>query len=501
MEINNLISNCIKISQDIIYFSRIQSYSKASGKFGELIKVINTSAIFAELLANHHEMIDIISQLYEALDKNDMILMADVLEDAFIPYLKSFVNSEEPIIIGNYSVENCSIGCYTIKSLKNDKYLHSNVNPYYEARCLIDSCVKEIRVKYAVLGLGLGYHIEALNAKNYGGAQIMIFERDKNMIELCEKYGCRFSGNNITIIHDPDSSKFTDFVNSNDCGIIMHYPSILLYEQTQISSALKHFYASINSWYNFRDEIDINYLNNEINCEGNVDDLQGKIEGKNVIIVAAGPSLDRSKEVLRKKMNSKEDTVIIAVSTVLKKMLSENISVDYAIVMDPQERTYGHIVGVENCSIPMIIDSAAFWKFSKEYKGYKYIAYQKGYKPAEEKATQNGRRLYETGGSVTTLALDIAIKLGAKSISFMGVDMAFPGGVSHADGTMDKRERKENNLICIKDVKGNDVYTDSLMQGYLNWIENRIKESPNIEYYNYSDSGAMIKGTKVISIS
>lgn len=496
---NIYISKCITLLQEIVNLIRIQSYSKASNKLQFFNSKVLNSVELNKLINNPEEgMYSITQQMLNALGNNDMTLFADIIEDAMVPYMKSLVVPEDEIIYGDYCVETTSIGAYTLKSISGNKYLHTNVNPYEEARNFINTWVDKTSTNYAVLGLGLGYHVQALDDRFFGGSHITVFEKDEDVITLCEKYGCELNKDNIDIIYDPDATKFCKYIEKNDSGIVIHYPSLQLWGQSETGVVLKRFYSSINSWIDFKDEININYLNNIKSCKRNVDELKKIIDGRDIIIVAAGPSLDRSKskiEIIRRDKNA----IVIAVSTVFRKLLKANTKPDYVIVMDPQERTYGHMEGIEECDIPMIVDSAAFWKFARLYGGEKYIALQQGYEPAESLANSEGFKLYETGGSVTTLALDIAIKLGAKSITFFGTDMSFPGGLSHADDTMDQKKQDNDKLITIKDVNGRDVKTDELMLTYLRWIEDKIKANPQLNYYNVTDSGAMIQGTKTIN--
>ena len=45
-----------------------------------------------------------------------------------------------------------------------------------------------------------------------------------------------------------------------------------------------------------------------------------------------------------------------------------------------------------------------------------------------------GAHVVISGGSVVTLALDLAIRFGAADITLVGADMAYTGGRSHAGG-------------------------------------------------------------------
>ena len=59
--------------------------------------------------------------------------------------------------------------------------------------------------------------------------------------------------------------------------------------------------------------------------------------------------------------------------TVFRKLLENKIVPDMAAVLDPQERTYKQIEGLEDKKVPMLLAVTAYWKFAANYKGDKYL--------------------------------------------------------------------------------------------------------------------------------
>lgn len=100
---------------------------------------------------------------------------------------------------------------------------------------------------------------------------------------------------------------------------------------------------------------------------------------------------------------------------------------------------------------------------------------------------------FETGGSVTTTALDIALKFGAENIIFVGVDLAYTDGSSHAKGVGRKITSREG-LRKVKSCMGTEIYTSKNLDIYRKWIERRIENVTGTVIYN-TGNGAMIKGT------
>ncbi len=487
----------IDTAQIIIRLIRRQNYHDAALKVTVLTEQIQASELLCKKCAEGDgEFLTCLECMSNALASTDMILYADILEDSFIPYIKSQMIYEDVINLNEYTVEPSSAGIPTIYYTPGSFYLHSNTNPMEEARLLINTYYDENAAEYAVFGLGLGYHVKALAEASLGSALISVYETDKELIDYVQKNDFLgiFNNKNISINHDPSCLEFTKRLSTRNTGILFHYPSIMKLTDFSQKTALKKFYMSWNSYHQWKQILKINFNNNIINCRQNVAEIQNKIQNRKIIIIAAGPSLNHSLSLI-KDIKKSNNAVVICVSTILKSLLKKNFSPDYVIVMDAQQRTYRHIEGIENCNVPIIIDSSAYWEFAHNYSGEKYLALQKGYQPAEDYANAHSLPLFNTGGSVTTLAIDIALQFGAKELYLAGVDMAFPDGKTHANGTIDENSIEKENLLKIKDVNGKDVYTSEQLYSYLTWIENRIAQSPEVKVYNLSDCGAMIEGT------
>lgn len=93
-----------------------------------------------------------------------------------------------------------------------------------------------------------------------------------------------------------------------------------------------------------------------------------------------------------------------------------------------------------------------------------------------------------------TLCLDIVLQLGAKAVYFAGADLAYPGGWSHVGGTMNRTKMDTSGMKPIEAVDGNIVYADYSLIGFRKWIEGKIREYPQVKFYNLSNCGAKIAG-------
>lgn len=416
---------------------------------------------------------------------HDAGLFGDIVEKDLIPSLEKCVlelDGLTRIEEDGYSIEATASGYYTLK--KDEVYLHSNDNPMIADWHLAKSCFRPERESYAVLGCGLGYHLMELYRISTGAAKIYAYEPDEKVIELGYRYGVlgEIPKEALSVVHDPDIMEFLLHSQNEDAGIFMHLPTILSLRNKEIQGIARQLFIQWNTKRQFQDIQEINFRKNKENCKKYLEELPGRGTYAEAVIVAAGPSLDGCMEWLQKKQGQ---ILIIAVSTVFQKLLSAGIRPDYVVVMDPQQRTFGHLKELLWETVPLLVAPYAYWEFAQRYQGEKYLSCFR----------EEAGGSFQIGGTVTTLALETAIYLEVQKIYLAGVDMAFPGGMTHAFGTMDQSVKSSKHLIPVPGVGGTTVYADEPFIIYRQWIERRIRETRQITYVNLSRTGARIEGT------
>ena len=209
------------------------------------------------------------------------------------------------------------------------------------------------------------------------------------------------------------------------------------------------------------------------------------------MIVGAGPSVNCELKSLKKY---RSNITVFATGHIVKTLLREGITPDVMIITDPQPQMYEQLKDLNIESIPLILLSTASASVLNYYKGSVYIAYQKGYKQAEDRAKQLGVEMFQTGGSVTTTALDIALQYRASKVIFVGVDLAYTWGNSHAEGVGRKITGKDN-LRKVMSCSEEEVFTSKNLDVYRKWIERRIANVKDTVIYN-TGNGANIKGAQ-----
>ena len=285
---------------------------------------------------------------------NDLVKRGDVIEEQILPLLKEkrklcggdiSVENEE----GDYLFESSASGFLTLKDLRQDKYIHSASDPMWEAFKLAEYIFSPEKKEYTVWGLGLGYLIYQLYHISDGTVRIHVFEKDARMVEYAKHYGVLDwipeDRLNLVLCSNPDS--FLKSAAKKDMGFYVFLPEIYR-EEPDLRRKLEDVYMQFATPKKLQKDNELNYWNNHRSGCHAVSELCffGK---QDFIIVAAGPSLDDNLEFLRENQGKK---TIIAVGTVFRKLLEKQIIPDMIAVLDPQERTYKQIEGLEDKKVP-----------------------------------------------------------------------------------------------------------------------------------------------------
>lgn len=530
----------IKLSYEIVESFRKQSFYIATSKLTKLLGNLDTVAGYIFSQEDYKSLADelqlILPALLDAQDNCDYVLQADIIEGDLLPLLQKIqiaFQERDLVQVPDFFKQNMNalkesdFGLYKLlnkenliegkNSLLSDKltlslaingqptaqvfangqsfYLHSSVNPEREARFLADS-LKQAE-DYMVFGMELGYHVlELLNI--HQSARVCVFESNIYMLHMAFTYidwTTYIANGRIRVVYNDDLKQLVSelsgrFAEMKNAELLVHYPAIKMIEDAQTRQLLEDFFVTTSSMREQGGLLDSNF---EVISKLNLPEcgeLKDIFKDKAVVIVGAGPSVDSQLTSIKK---CRDKITVFATGHITRKLVNEGIVPDAVIITDPQPLMYKQIDGVNLKNIPMILISTASSSIVEYYNGPIYVAYQSGYEPAEIKAKEIGATLFETGGSVTTTALDIALCFGAGKIIFVGVDLAYTGGYSHALG----EGRKVENTDGLRQVRSNTggmVYTSKNLDIYRKWIERRLEGVRYTEVYNTGD-GAEIKGT------
>ncbi len=426
----------------------------------------------------------------------DIILLADVLENISVPIMEGWLQSWSQIdteLDDRYIIESTASGFLTIRDTRTNRYLHSNNDPMDEAYHFVKKQYKYDKKSYVIWGCGLGYHVYQLYLLSDGSIPIRVCDTDCNMIKYAYDYGVLgWIPKDLISVEIIDNYDMD--INSRDYeGSIILYPFIDSIQDTYFKSRMDLKYFKEENEYERIHDVRLNFQSNRVQGLPNVHKLNDTAINNEAVVIGGGPSLDYYMETIRSWKGGK---TLIAVGTVWKRLLREGIKPDYVVIFDPSDAVFNQVKGIEDQSATLILSMQANWQIARYYKGPIYMActlYPGS--GIEEYAEKNGFDVWFSGGSVSVLALEFAIRIWAKRIYMVGVDMGYPGAVSHATGTMQRRKVDITSMKKVAAVDGGLVYTDNALTTYREWIEYIIKEINDIEYINMSKNGAVIEGT------
>lgn len=214
------------------------------------------------------------------------------------------------------------------------------------------------------------------------------------------------------------------------------------------------------------------------------------------IIVAAGPSLDKNIEELKR---AKGKSMILAVDTALKYLSAHNIEPDFIVTIDPKKNP-AHFRNSNLNHVPMFCKMESNSIVLREHKSRKIFFNLEGYsKDLYEKLGKNSGDL-NTGGSVATGAFAICVELGIKHIILVGLDLAYGNGVTHAGGVTKDVSNCGAFQETVDDIYGNPITTRHDWYEYLKWFSDAVEFYDKGIVIDATEGGAKINNTHIMTL-
>lgn len=505
----------LRMAQDAVRSLRRQEYLPGLRKMTRTIDLLTETVPrflqYQEQIAemgvpiNGETLREMLKQLMQAQQEKDYILSADLLERVLMPLMVSMQEAYAMAVTPpdtEYSgirLERTSCGLYTLAVQREGRwhYLHTNGDVWAEAASLAESWYEPGKCRYTVYGIGLGYHVLALVELD-DSIEVTALEEDTQIWGLACQYGVGkelMKNDRVTVCVDAVHSQLPKLAAEN--VFVIHYPSLGGIRKDYYRKQLEDYFIEYSSARTQMRQMMGNFTRNQEYFDWEAGLLRESFQGKRVFIIAAGPSLDKNMAELAQ---AGPQDVVLATGTILKKLLNAGIRPDYVMITDSGHFTYHQIEGVRETEIPLLCLSTVYYRIPADYPGEKYVMFQQGFAPGEEYAAARGYDLYETGGSVTTTALDLALRLGAGEIIFVGLDLAYPGGRHHASQTANEEGIYQDAPEMVQDLEGRQIPTGRNMVLYRKWIEKRIAQEPEISFIDATEGGARIAGTKVMPL-
>ncbi len=228
--------------------------------------------------------------------------------------------------------------------------------------------------------------------------------------------------------------------------------------------------------------------------------VRGTLEGLPVFCVSAGPSLDTAIPFL-KRVNNR--AVILAIDSAIPALISAGITPHMVVTADVRSiniRKYrAYLESLRETILIYAVES-------NPDNIYKYLGKRRISVSINNPILNrwlSERWPLECGlpamTTVTHAAVFTAMEMGGNPIVFVGMDMAFSDGKTHAKGAIHQYDINGEELVAVDGVRGLPVRTYRPLNNYRMQLEEVIVRRGE-QFINTSMEGAWIRGTTVKSM-
>lgn len=220
------------------------------------------------------------------------------------------------------------------------------------------------------------------------------------------------------------------------------------------------------------------------------------------VIVAAGPSLNKNVQELKKFKNK---AFVIACDSALNPLLKNEVYPDISITVD-SHKPLSLFQHPYIKTLPFVLCLQSVTWFRDNHDGKKF--YFADNSMAIKYIVNYGKSTVslETSGSVANNAFSLAHYLGFKKIILIGQDLAYSDGIYYAAGVHEDSkvsamdESKKNKYYEVEGYYGGKVFTEDNLNLYRTWFEKQIIRYPELKVMNSTQGGAMIHGAENIDL-
>ncbi len=408
-----------------------------------------------------------------------------------------------------------------------DVLLHDIEGPAQEAQQVVEtSCTPLLDRCHLVLGLGLGYVVEA--AFKFTPGRIFVYEPDllfmKFVLENVDLSDYFISGRVWLVdmkfdLYDQMKAKIT-WADQLDVVTLRSYAYLMSDEvselMTRFMDLMRNRVRDYNTCKHFHYQWIKQLFNNyaQFPLVSTLDPYVGKFKGKPALVVSRGPSLDAAIDDLKELADS---VVLIAIGGALSHLWKKGIIPDFVLFYDAngmKEQMHG--------IPPEVLEKITFVMspftqkccFETPSRGKIVFLADNNVQIAQWFDKVYGREHYRLAGGITVsiVAFQFALAMECSKIILVGQDLAFPNDTVYAGGM--KVNIDERGLLALPSsetlfavpqrmgqVKGQDgemmrtteAFADIVMH-FQEAVYNLRRKGTPVELYNASIGGANIEG-------
>lgn len=405
-------------------------------------------------------------------------------------------------------------------AVENERYrLNSLYSPEKEAKRWADKYkFNNINTSVVMFGCANGIFARAILDKLKDDAVFFLVEPDISLFVYC-----LINFDMRVIISDARVYLFVDTINYKDIyfSFLNTFTDVMLTNQVVCtypgmdkiySDKAENFMNIIKNCYGMQLSLGIDFNNvyektiyntfknlHFIKKSNYLTEFIGKVpDDVPVIIVSAGPSLDKNIEDLKK---AEKKAFIVATDTAVKVLISHDVHYDVIITKDVKKsdkhlsdkRCHNKPIIADICSKNSILETNKGRKIWNNTSNFMCRLYAK-----------NGLKYTSCmlGNSVATDAFTVAEIIDAKRIVLIGQDLAYNGEYSHAGSVANHSYDNINGIYEIEGIYGDKVKARGDWVDMLKWFEAEIANiDPDIDVIDATEGGAKIHGTRVMKLS
>ncbi len=213
-----------------------------------------------------------------------------------------------------------------------------------------------------------------------------------------------------------------------------------------------------------------------------VSDLFGMRPGCESIVCATGPTLD---DELGWVKENREGKLVIALNSSLRPLHVAGIVPDVCVAIDSADSIAKGLDGIDIESLKecqLVYEPVVTPSFIEAWPGPRFYSVN---------------NLLWSKGTVTHTAVDLAVKMGAASVTLVGVDFCHPKLKSHAKDAPDHYDVNAEipaSLIPTIDGNGEMTHTIPCLSMYHRHLESFIKDHPQVKFYKRGRAGVPLMG-------
>jgi hypothetical protein len=221
--------------------------------------------------------------------------------------------------------------------------------------------------------------------------------------------------------------------------------------------------------------------------------LFGAFVGTPAVVVAAGPSLDRTLHALRNRLDR---AVIVAVDTAMRPLLHARIDPHLVVGVDPSEKNGRHLRNLPDPGRSWLVGEGSLVPDAYRAFANRAFLWRVGEHEPWPWLSEAGADCGSLAawGSVLNSAFDLACRLGCNPIVLVGADLAYTDGAFYCRNTSfedDWRQwnteelrryafseaLKQRETVPVRDVHGESVLSSRSFLLFRDWLVARAAQS------------------------